>query len=140
MPPGPNSLLKRRVSRLLREPLAGTTVQIAPGIPGHLRAWFSQFRCMGRPGKLGVFLAVFRLTSEGFVGSSPTAPTFFEYLSVCLGGTSRSRTSRRYLAYMGQELCGTWMPRAETTCARTLGHGGDCMTATNMANRREYNH
>ena len=23
-------------------------------------------------------------------------------------------------------------------CARTLGHGGDCMTATNMANRREY--
>ena len=32
-----------------------------------------------------------------------------------------------------------WMPRAKTTCARTPGHGGDCMTATNMANRREYN-
>jgi hypothetical protein len=31
------------------------------------------------------------------------------------------------------------MPRAKTTCARTPGHGGDCMTATNMANRREYN-
>ena len=37
---------------------------------------------MNRPSELGVFLAVFRLTSEGFVGSSPTAPTFFEYLSV----------------------------------------------------------
>jgi len=31
------------------------------------------------------------------------------------------------------------MPRAKTACARTPGHGGDCMTATNMANRREYN-
>lgn len=31
------------------------------------------------------------------------------------------------------------MPRAKTTCARTPGHGGDCMTAANMANRREYN-
>jgi len=30
------------------------------------------------------------------------------------------------------------MPRAKTTCARTPGHGRDCMTATNMANRREY--
>ena len=29
------------------------------------------------------------LTSEGFVGSSPTAPTFFEYLSVCLGNERR---------------------------------------------------
>src|SRR5215831_18412053 len=36
-------------------------------------------------------------------------------------------------------MCGVWMPRAKTMCARTLGHGGDCMTATNMANRREYN-
>ena len=64
---------------------------------------------------------------------------FFEYLSMCLGGKSRSRTSRRYLACVRQELCGTWMPRAKTTCARTPGHGGGCMTATNMANRREYN-
>ena len=47
--------------------------------------------------------------------------------------------SELYLACVGQELCGMWMPRAKTTCARTLGHGGDCMTATNMANRREYN-
>jgi hypothetical protein len=30
------------------------------------------------------------------------------------------------------------MPRAKTMCARSPGHGGDCMTATNMANRREY--
>jgi len=37
------------------------------------------------------------------------------------------------------ELCGKWMPRKKTTCARTPGHTGDCMTAENMANRREYN-
>src|SRR5262249_22817704 len=47
-----------------REPLAGTTVQTTPGTPGHLWAWFPQFTCMDRPGELGVFLAVFRLTSE----------------------------------------------------------------------------
>ena len=57
-------------------------MQTTPGTLGHFRAWFSQFRCISRPGEVGVFLAVFRLTSEGFVGSSPTAPTFFEYLSV----------------------------------------------------------
>src|SRR6516165_3857862 len=64
MPPGPNSLQKRGVSRLLREPLAGTTVQTLPGTPGHLQAWFSQVKCMNRLRELGVFLAVFRLTSE----------------------------------------------------------------------------
>jgi len=64
MPPGPNSLIKRVISRLLREPLAGTTVQALPGTPGHLQALFSQVTCMSRPGELGVFLAVFRLTSE----------------------------------------------------------------------------
>ena len=30
----------------LREPLAGTTVQTFPGIPGHFRAWFPQVKCM----------------------------------------------------------------------------------------------
>ena len=48
----------------MREPLAGTTVQTLPGILGHLQALFSQVKCMRRPGELGVFLAVFRLTSE----------------------------------------------------------------------------
>ena len=61
---GLSSLEKRGVSRLLREPLAGTTVQTLPGTPGHLQALFSQFRCMNRRGELGVFLAGFRLTSE----------------------------------------------------------------------------
>jgi hypothetical protein len=36
----------RRSPMLLREPLAGTTVQTFPGIPGHLRAWFSQVKRM----------------------------------------------------------------------------------------------
>jgi Recombination endonuclease VII len=35
-------------------------------------------------------------------------------------------------------LCGRWMPRKKTTCARTPGHGGPCMTAENMALRRAY--
>jgi Recombination endonuclease VII len=35
-------------------------------------------------------------------------------------------------------LCGRWMPRTMTTCARTRGHGGSCMTAENMARRRAY--
>ena len=54
-----------RSPMLLREPLAGTTVQTIPGTFGHLPAWFSQFKCMNRPGKLGAILAAFRLTSEG---------------------------------------------------------------------------
>ena len=62
--PDCNSLLKRLVSRLLREPLAGTTVQTLPGTLGHLQAWFSQVKCIDQRGELGVFLAVFRLTSE----------------------------------------------------------------------------
>jgi hypothetical protein len=49
---------------LPREPLAGTTVQTLPGTLGHLPAWFPQFRCMNRPGELGVIRTVFRLTSE----------------------------------------------------------------------------
>ena len=65
LPPDPNSLPKRGVNRVLREPLAGTTEQTLPGTRGHLRAWFSQLSCMNRPGELGVFMAVFRLTSEG---------------------------------------------------------------------------
>ena len=94
---------------------------------------------MSRPGELGVFLAVFRLTSEGFVGSNPTAPTFSNICRCVSAEVEESNKSKIYLACVGQEMCGAWMPRAKTTCARTPGHGGDCMTATNMANRREYN-
>jgi hypothetical protein len=39
---------------------------------------------------------------------------------------------------MGQVLCGKWMPRKRTTCARTPGHAAPCMTAENMGNRRAY--
>jgi hypothetical protein len=37
-----------------------------------------------------------------------------------------------------EALCAQWMPRKKTTCARTPGHGGSCMTGENMARRREY--
>jgi hypothetical protein len=37
-----------------------------------------------------------------------------------------------------EALCAQWMSRKKTTCARTPGHGGSCMTAENMARRREY--
>ena len=39
---------------------------------------------------------------------------------------------------MGQDLCGKWMPRKQTTCARTPGHGGSCKTAEVMERQREY--
>lgn len=39
---------------------------------------------------------------------------------------------------MGENLCGKWMPRKQTTCARRPGHGGDCMSATYMENQRKY--
>jgi hypothetical protein len=64
LPPGPNSLLRRGVNRLLREPLAETTVQTTPGTSGHLPAWFSQFKCVNQHGELGAIVAVYRLTSE----------------------------------------------------------------------------
>jgi hypothetical protein len=35
-------------------------------------------------------------------------------------------------------LCGQWMPRKKTTCARMPGHAGPCMTAENMALRKAY--
>jgi hypothetical protein len=35
-------------------------------------------------------------------------------------------------------LCGLRMPRKMTTCARTPGHGGSCLTAENMARQRAY--
>lgn len=39
---------------------------------------------------------------------------------------------------MGHDLCGKWMPRKKTTCARRPGHGGDCKTAEVMEHQREY--
>src|SRR5271154_6654163 len=73
----PNSLFMRRVSRLLREPLAGTTVQTTPGTLGHLTAWFSQFKCMNQRAELGVIGAVFRLTSEGSLVRTQLRPPDF---------------------------------------------------------------
>jgi hypothetical protein len=39
---------------------------------------------------------------------------------------------------VGQDLCGKWMPRKRTMCARTPGHGGSCKTAEVMERQREY--
>lgn len=36
------------------------------------------------------------------------------------------------------ELCGKWMPRAKTTCARTPGHAPPCMTPASMERNRKY--
>ena len=76
-PSGCNSLFKRGVNRLFREPLAGTTVQTTPGTLGHLSAWFSQFKCMNQRGELGAILAVFRLTSEGSLVRTQLRPPDF---------------------------------------------------------------
>ena len=59
---------------LLREPLAGTTVHTIPGTLGHLPAWFSQVKCMNRPGMLGAILTAFRLTSEGSLVRTQLCP------------------------------------------------------------------
>ena len=50
-----------------------------------------------------------------------------------------SEASEIYLALMGQERCGKWMPRKKTACARTPGHGGPCKTAETMERNRLYN-
>jgi hypothetical protein len=34
-------------------------------------------------------------------------------------------------------VCGKWMPRRKTTCARRLGHKGECRTAEALVERRE---
>jgi hypothetical protein len=36
-----------------------------------------------------------------------------------------------------RELCGHWMPRKETTCARRPGHRGECRTAAALEERRQ---
>ena len=33
------------------------------------------------------------------------------------------------------QLCGKWMPRAQTTCVRTPLHGGSCATAEAMSRK-----
>ena len=64
---------------------------------------------------------------------------FFEYLRCDSAEVEEPGKSEISSPVRGQELCGTWMLRAKTTCDRTPGHDGDCMTATNIANRREHN-
>jgi hypothetical protein len=36
----------------------------------------------------------------------------------------------------GGDMCGKWMPRAQTTCARKPQHKGDCRTARALQERR----
>jgi hypothetical protein len=79
---------------LLREPLAGTTVQTSPGTPGHLPAWFWQYKSMNRFGRLSVILNLLRLTSEGFVGSNPTASIKFLQLGGLFETANRSSDNR----------------------------------------------
>lgn len=40
---------------------------------------------------------------------------------------------------MVRHVCGKWMPRAQTTCVRTLGHGGPCKSAEAMRRMRQRN-
>ena len=99
-------------------------------------------------------------------GSIPVAPTFFEFPfgsesslltarfeseKLFFRSGKRVKTMPRVAMQVGepdepetdlarvvQQLCGKWMPRKKTTCARKLGHAGDCATAENMENRRAY--
>jgi hypothetical protein len=38
---------------------------------------------------------------------------------------------------MAEELCGKWMPRKKTSCARTPDHGGPCATPEAMQRQRQ---
>lgn len=38
---------------------------------------------------------------------------------------------------MARELCGKWMPRKQTICARGAGHGGPCKTPEAMERMRQ---
>ena len=60
---------------MLREPLAGTTVQTCPGIPGHLRAWFSQVKRMKPALRAGLYCGLVSPYKRGVTGSNPVAPT-----------------------------------------------------------------
>lgn len=42
-----------------------------------------------------------------------------------------------YFRAMDAELCGKWMPRKGTRCARRAGHGGDCLSPERMERARE---
>ena len=37
-------------------------------------------------------------------------------------------------------MCGRWMPRKQTTCARRVGHGGSCLSGEAMEVLRQYRH
>jgi hypothetical protein len=97
-------------------------------------------------------------------GSNPVAPTFSNIGPPRIGFLAASR-ARNYPGNWGKrvktmlrsaiqvggsddpgtdlpeslpELCGKWMPRKQTTCARKPGHRGSCSTGENMRNRRAY--
>src|SRR5713101_5757400 len=65
---------------LPREPLAGTTVQTSPGTPGHLPAWFSQFKCVNPTLRAGRDPQPISPYKRGVTGSNPVAPTRFSQL------------------------------------------------------------
>jgi Recombination endonuclease VII len=44
---------------------------------------------------------------------------------------------KREALRMAGGLCGKWMPRAQATCARGLGHGGPCKTPEAMERMRQ---
>ena len=50
----------------------------------------------------------------------------------------KSRKTGIYHESVTQDLCGKWMPRKQTMCARKPGHGGCCKTAEVMERQREY--
>lgn len=42
------------------------------------------------------------------------------------------------IGYLGQELCGEWMPRKQVACARLSGHSGFCASPESMQNARAH--
>ena len=99
---------------LPREPLAGTTVHTFPGTPGHLPAWFPQFKCMSRPFSAGLDPDLISPYKRGGAGSNSAAPTKFLQLGglfeTLIGGPVTTAGNHRCMLPDGGRGQGAWIP------------------------------
>jgi hypothetical protein len=107
--------------------------------PGHAQPRSSQLDAISGHARRRSATARTRLTSEGLVGSSPTAPTSFEYRVGVSRRKPGSRTSRAISCLRGARTVRQVDAASQNHVCSHPGPRRDCMTATNMAKRGEYN-
>lgn len=52
--------------------------------------------------------------------------------------TSTTNTRRGGVRLVADQMCGRWMPRKQTHCARTIGHEGACASPESMERARQW--